>query len=216
MIGVSRRKMLLTGVVTAGAVMAGTTPVLSTAAPQKPTAIDYRDLWRKLWEDHITWTRVVIIVTLDGRPAAETNADVTRLLQNPQDMAAALQPFYGDAATVYGNLVTDHLVIAKNILDTALLGGDISGQVQQWNQNAHAIAVQMNSMNPKFWPLQEAEKMWDDHLEATLEEATDHLSANYTAESIAYDKVHALALEMADFFSDGVTAQFPQGFRGKA
>jgi len=83
MIGVSRRKMLLAGVVTAGAVMAGTTPVLSTAAPQKPTAIAYRDLWRRLWEDHITWTRVVIIMILDGRPPAKTNAYVVRLLQNP-------------------------------------------------------------------------------------------------------------------------------------
>src|SRR5215831_15556594 len=216
MIGVSRRKMLLAGVVTAGAVMAGTTPVLSTAAPQKPTAIAYRDLWRKLWEDHITWTRVVIIMILDGRPPAETNAYVARLLQNPQDMAAALQPFYDDAARVYGSLVTDHLLVAKQILDTAHIGSDIGGLVQQWYQNAHAIAVQMNSMNPKLWPLQEAEKMWDDHLQVTLEEATDHLSGNYTAEISAYDNVHALALEMADFFSDGVISQFPQFFRGKA
>jgi hypothetical protein len=156
----------------------------------------------------------VIIVILDGRPAAEINAYVARLLQNPGDMADALQPFYGSAAMVLGNLVTDHLVIAKQILDTAHAGGDISGLVQQWYGNAHDIAVQMNAMNPRFWPQQETEQMWRDHLDATLEEAVDHLTGNYTDEVAAYDKVHLLALDMADFFSNGVMMQFPHMFIG--
>lgn len=211
---VSRRGALFAALVTTGALMTGTMPATSTAAPAKPTALSDHDLWRKLWEDHITWTRVVIVVILDGRPAAEINAYVARLLQNPQDMAQALQPFYGSSAAVLGSLIIDHLVIAKMILDTAHAGGDISGLVQQWYENAHAIAVQMSGMNPQFWPLQETEKMWVDHLDATLEEAVDHLTGNYAAEVAAYDKVHDLALEMADMFSDGVIAQFPQFFRG--
>ena len=104
-------------------------------------------------------------------------------------------------------------MIAKQILDTAHAGGDISGLVPQWYQNAHAIAVQMSSMNPRFWPLETTEMMWDDHLDATLEEAVDHLKGDYAAEVKAYDTVHALALDMADFFSNGVMAQFPQSFR---
>ena len=214
MVAVSRRKLLFATVVAAGAVTTGTTPTLAIAAPQKPTALAYHDLWRKLWEDHITWTRVVIIAILDGRPQAEIDAYVLRLLQNPHDMANALRPFYGNVVGSFDTLVTDHLAIAKQILDTAHAGGDTSGLVAKWYQNAHDIAVWMNGVNPKFWPLQEAEKMWVDHLDATLEEALAHLNGNYTAEVTAYDKVHDLALEMADFFSDGVIAQFPQSFAG--
>src|ERR687891_68425 len=116
----------------------------------RTSRLEYHDLWRKLWEDHITWTRIVIIVILEGRPSDEIDAYVARLLQNPQDMAEALQPFYGSAAGALGALIADHLVIAKEILDTAHAGGDIGGLVEQWYANAHEIAVQMNSMNPGF------------------------------------------------------------------
>jgi hypothetical protein len=56
--------------------------------------------------------------------------------------------------------------------------------------------------------------MWVEHLDATLEEATTHLSGDFTGEVAAYDKVHDLALEMADFISAGVIQQFPQKFQG--
>jgi len=72
----------------------------------------------------------------------------------------------------------------------------------------------MNKMNPQFWPLEETEQMWVDHLDATLEEATAHLTGDFAGEVAAYDKVHDLALEMADFFSDGVMQQFPSKFKG--
>jgi hypothetical protein len=56
--------------------------------------------------------------------------------------------------------------------------------------------------------------MWADHLDATLEEATAHLDGDFEREVAAYDRVHELALEMADFFSSGVIRQFPSGFTG--
>jgi len=183
-------------------------------AAQKTSRLAYHDEWRKLWEDHITWTRVVILGILDGLPG--TNAYVDRLLQNPGDMAAALKPYYGEQADVLGGLITDHLTIAAELL-TAAKNGDTAGfndAKTRWYANAHDIAVQMNKMNPQFWPLAETEQMWDVHLDATLDEATANLTGNYTAEVAAYDKVHDLALEMADFFSNGVMLQFPNRFSG--
>src|SRR5215207_9940953 len=192
----------------------------STVAPalaqpltkQKTSRLAYHDEWRKLWEDHITWTRVVIIAILDELPG--TSVYVDRLLQNYEDMEDALAPYYGEDAEVLGDLIKDHLVIAAEILQAANNGQPIDDLVASWYANAHDIAVQMNEMNPQFWPLEETEQMWTDHLDATLAEAVAHLTGDFAGEVAAYDEVHDLALEMADFFSNGVMQQFPSQFKG--
>jgi hypothetical protein len=181
-------------------------------AAKKISRLAYHDEWRKLWEDHITWTRVVIIGILDGLPG--TNTYVGRLLQNYEDMEDALAPYYGDDAEVLGDLIKDHLVIAANILTALKNGQPTDALIASWYDNGNDIAVQMNKMNPQFWPLAETQQMWKDHLDATLEEATDHFSGNFAGEVAAYDKIHDLALEMADFMSNGVMQQFPSQFTG--
>jgi hypothetical protein len=154
----------------------------------------------------------VIIGILDELPG--TDAYIERLLQNYEDMEEALKPYYGDEAEVLGDLIKDHLVIAAEILQAANNGQPLDDLVASWYANAHDIAVQMNEMNPQFWPLEETEQMWVDHLDATLAEAVAHLTGDFAGEVAAYDEVHDLALEMADFFSDGVMQQFPSQFKG--
>jgi len=131
-------------------------------------------------------------------------------------MEDALKPYYGDEAEVLGDLIQDHLVIAAEIL-TAAHDGDTAAYNDakaRWYENADQIAVQMNQMNPQFWPLEETRNMWTEHLDATLDEAKANLSGDYAGEVAAYDKVHNLALDMADFFSEGVMQQFPEKFTG--
>jgi hypothetical protein len=200
--------VFITALVASSAVPALAQPL----AAKKTSQLAYHDEWRKLWEDHITWTRIVIIGILDGLPG--TNTYVGRLLQNYEDMEAALAPYYGDDAEVLGDLIKDHLVIAAEILTALKNGQPTEALIASWYANAHDIAVQMNEMNPKLWPLEETEQMWTDHLDATLEEATDHFTGNFAGEVAAYDKVHDMALEMADFISNGVMQQFPSQFTG--
>lgn len=208
-------KLTLIGALLLGLVAATAIPALAgPLAAKKTSRLAYHDEWRKLWEDHITWTRVVIIGILDELPG--TNAYIDRLLQNYEDMEDALAPYYGEDAEVLGDLIQDHLVIAAELL-TAANNNDTAAfndARTRWYANAHDIAVQMNEMNPQFWPLEETEQMWVEHLDATLEEATTHLTGDFAGEVAAYDLVHDLALEMADFFSNGVMRQFPAKFQG--
>jgi hypothetical protein len=46
---------------------------------------------RKLWEDHITWTRLYIVSAEAGLP--DTDATLQRLLQNQTDLGNAIKPF---------------------------------------------------------------------------------------------------------------------------
>jgi hypothetical protein len=208
-------KLTLIGALLLGLVATTAIPALAgPPAAKKTSRLAYHDEWRKLWEDHITWTRVVIIGILDELPG--TNTYIERLLQNYEDMEEALAPYYGEEAEVLGDLIQDHLVIAAELL-TAANNGDtdaFNDAQARWYANASDIAVQMNEMNPKSWPLKETERMWVEHLDATLEEATTHLTGDFAGEVAAYDMVHDMALEMADFFSNGVMQQFPGRFQG--
>ena len=221
MIGINRQKfgsvLLFVFVAVFIVALVASTVVPALAQPltsKKTSRLAHHDEWRKLWEDHITWTRVVIIGILNDLPG--TSAYIDRLIQNYEDMEEALTPYYGDEAEVLGELIQEHLVIAAEIL-TAAHNGDTAAMndaIDRWYMNAHEIAVQMHKMNPKYWPLEETDQMWAEHLDATLVEATAHLSGDFAAEVAAYDQVHDLALEMADFMSSGVIKQFPSKFGG--
>src|SRR5215203_6838789 len=54
------------------------------------------DAMRKLWEDHIIWTRVFIVSAAADLPDKAVATD--RLFQNQVDIGNAIKPYYGNAA----------------------------------------------------------------------------------------------------------------------
>lgn len=177
-------------------------------------AIAFRNDVRRLWEDHITWTRLAIIAISDGRP--EQGPTVDRLLQNQVDIGNAIKPYYGDAA---GNQLTallhEHIVIAAETITDAKAGdtAGVNDASARWYANADQIATFLNAANPQQWPLDHMKQMMREHLDLTLAEAVAHLSADYPADVAAYDKVHTAILGMADMLSLGIINQFPKQFR---
>jgi len=183
-------------------------------AKAKMDAQAFHDAMRKLWEDHITWTRLVIIGTFEELP--DLSLSTQRLLQNQVDIGNAIKPFYGEAA---GNqltaLLTDHILIAAEILQAAKNGDPdaLNAAVTRWYANADDIAAFLNNLNPEEWPLEEMQKMMRTHLDLTLQEAVTYLNGDYAASIAAYDQIHLQALEMADMLSTGIIRQFPKEFK---
>jgi hypothetical protein len=187
----------------------------AAGAEEHVAALAYHDAWRKLWEDHITWTRMVIIGILDDLPGTEVYT--ARLLKNYEDMEDALAPYYGeDAAEELGDLIKDHLVIAAQILVAAKAGDNeqVTALVATWRANGDAIAEAMAELNPTAWSAEMGKPMWQEHLDVTLAEATKHLAGDFEGELAAWEQVHAAGLMMADFFSAGVITQFQGSFGG--
>ncbi len=92
----------------------------TTAAPAAATIskkeFALRQEMRRLWEDHITWTRLAIISLTTGSP--DTEATVGRLLKNQTDIGNAVKPFYGEAAgTKLTGLLREHILTAHVSLD---------------------------------------------------------------------------------------------------
>ncbi|MCW2963778.1 MAG: hypothetical protein JWO17_1030 [Actinomycetia bacterium] len=169
---------------------------------------------RKLWEDHVTWTRLAIISLETGTP--DTNATVARLLQNQTDIGNAIKPYYGTAA---GNELTQqlrtHILIAADLIAAAKAGDQtkLADAQERWNANADQIAATLNGVNPRFWKLSAMKDEMRMHLELTTAEAVARLQGKWDADVVAYDKVVQHILHMSDMLSNGIIKQFPARFR---
>jgi hypothetical protein len=180
----------------------------------KNNQIAFHDAMRKLWEDHITWTRLYIISAAEDLPDQALTAG--RLLQNQTDIGDAIKPFYGEeAGDQLTALLRDHILIAAEVIDAAKAGDTAAfdAALAPWYDNADDIAAFLSAANPDHWPLAEMQAMMKSHLDLTLEEAAARLGGDYAADIAAYDKVHADILHMADMLSDGILHQFPKAFK---
>jgi hypothetical protein len=177
-------------------------------------ALVLHDGMRKLWEDHITWTRLAIISLEGGTP--DTAATVARLLKNQTDIGNAVKPFYGQAA---GNELTkqlrQHILIAADLIAAAKAGDSakLADAQGRWVKNADQIAAVLHSVNPRYWRLGAMKAEMHRHLDLTTQEAVARLQGNWTADVAAYDKVHLHILHMSDLLSEGIVKQFPARFR---
>jgi hypothetical protein len=168
---------------------------------------------RKLWEDHVTWTRLAIISLESGTP--DTTATVGRLLRNQTDIGNAIKPYYGAAAgTALTAQLRTHILIAADLIAAAKAGDQtkLADAQERWNANADQIAFTLHSVNPRFWKLGTMRAEMRMHLRLTTEEAVARLQGNWDADVAAYDRVVRHILHMSDLLSDGIIRQFPARF----
>lgn len=175
--------------------------------------VSLHNAMQKLWEDHITWTRLYIVEAAAGLPGASETA--ARLLKNQEDIGNAIKPYYGDEA---GNKLTallkDHITGAVAILSAAK-AKDAKKQeaaIGAWYANADEIAAFLSAANAGNWPLADMKAGMKMHLDLTLAEAVAQLEGKYATSVQDYDKVHEHILGLANLLSDGIIAQFPDKF----
>ncbi len=168
---------------------------------------------RRLWEDHVTWTRLAIISLTGDTP--DTEASVGRLLQNQTDIGDAIKPFYGDAAgQELTRLLREHILIAADLIAAARAGDEtaVADAQARWTANADEIASFLAAANPRSWGLDEMKTMLHEHLRLTANEAIARIQGDWAADVAAYDQIHLQALGMADMLSNGIVKQFPARF----
>jgi len=188
-------------------------PLATSVPANKISALDFRNAVRKLWEDHITWTRLYIISVTHSLP--DQDATTQRLLANQVDIGNAIKPFYGDVAgDKLTALLKDHILGAADLLAAAKAGDQtkVDGASKKWYQNADDIATFLNGANAKNWPLATMKEAMKMHLDQTLKEAVDRLQGKYADDIKDYDAIHNHILDMADVLSNGILAQFPNKF----
>jgi len=167
---------------------------------------------RKLWSDHVIWTREYIVAAVAGTPDAEAAAG--RLLRNQDDIGAAIVPYYGQAA---GDRLTDllkqHILIAVDLVAAAKAGDQAAFAKHdgRWTANIGQIASFLAGANPE-WPEKDVLDLLALHLKLTKDEAVARLSGDWAADVRAFDDIFTEIMVVADTLHDGLVAQFPDRF----
>ena len=185
-------------------------------ALKSDAAEDLRIAMRKLWEDHITFTRNYIISALGNLPDA--SSVLTRLMQNQEDIGNAVKPYYGDAAgRRLTGLLKEHIAIAGDVVTAARSGdpGQLDMQQRRWSDNGRQIAAFLASANPN-WNRADLESMMQRHLDLTTGEVVGRLRGDWNGDIRSYDAGHQHMLMFADALTDGIAKQFPQRFTAVA
>jgi len=189
-----------------------TTGVGLAATAEAQPIVELKMAMRKLWEDHITYTRNYIISALAGLEDEGQIAE--RLLRNQDDIGAAIKPYYGDAAgKQLAALLRDHILIAAQIVAAAKAGkmDEVATGQKKWSANGKDIAAFLSGANP-HWAKKDLEHMLQTHLDLTTGEVVGRLKKDWAADIKSYDDGHAHMLMFADMLADGIAKQFRAKF----
>ncbi len=168
---------------------------------------------RRLWSDHVFWTRLYIISAVSGTPDAEAAAG--RLLRNQEDIGNAVVPFYGAAAgKALTDLLKQHILIAVDLVAAAKAGDQtkFADSDRKWTANADDIAKFLSSANPN-WPKKDVQDLLYLHLKLTKDEAVARLKKNWADDVRTFDEIFTEAMVIADTLSEGIIRQFPDRFK---
>ena len=184
----------------------------ASASAKASSAVALKQDMRKLWTDHVVWTRDYIIAAVGDQPDAPAAAN--RLMKNQEDIGNAVAAFYGAAAgQQLTTLLKEHITIAVDLIKAAK-AGDKAGQQQadtRWQQNAEQIADFLSKANP-HWPKATLTDLMKKHLSTTTTEVVARLTKDWEADVRAFDEVYAHVLHMADALTEGIVKQFPNKF----
>jgi hypothetical protein len=129
---------------------------------------------RKLWSDHVFWTREAIISHLDFNPDIPIDNIVQRLYKNQDDLSQVFSEHYtpkiGNAVK---NLLDEHITIVANLI-IGVKTKDPPEKIEQIAENAinnaKTIAINLNKINKKFGSKQDLTKQFVKHVELVFDQ----------------------------------------------
>ena len=176
-------------------------------------AYDLRMAERRLWIDHVSWTRSYIVSAL---ASLEDKDDVAQiLLKNQDDIGNSIKPFYGEeAGNTLAKLLREHIDLAAKVVDAAKNGNqaDLDKYNKLWHENADEIADFLSSANPNY-SNKTLKDMLHKHLQFITDQVVARLNKDWKADISAYDKGEDHMIHFADILIDGIIKQFPEKFK---
>lgn len=179
-------------------------------ASTRATVAQTKDALRDLWVGHVFWVRNVAVETIAGNSAAAMAAE-DQVVANAKQIAGAIEPFYGKAASdkLFGLLV-GHYGAVKDYL----VARDNAGQDAAWKKlaaNAEEISVFLSSANPNL-PVDTLRSLLLAHGGHHIAQIQQLRAKDYAAEAQTWEAMKQHMYVIADALSGAIAKQFPAKF----
>ena len=181
--------------------------------PYNKATCNLRMAERRLWIDHVLWTRSDIVSALAS--LEDSSAVSERLLKNQDDIGNSIKPYYGEeAGNKLATLLREHIKLAEQVIGAAKSGNksDLEKYNTLWYENADQIADFLSSANPNY-SKRTLKNMLHKHLEFITTQVVSRLNKDWNADIKAFDQGEDHMIKFADILVDGIIKQFPEKFK---
>jgi|SRR5688572_30096417 len=180
----------------------------AAAAPTK--AGQTQDALRDLWVGHVFWVRNVALETIAGNSAAAKAAE-GQVVANARQIAGAIEPFYGKAASekLFGQLAGHYGAVKEY-----LLAKDKAGQDAAWKNlgaNAEEIARFLSDANPNL-PRDTLRSLLLAHGGHHVTQIKQLRDKDYQGEAETWEAMKQHMYVIADALTGAIAKQFPAKF----
>lgn len=168
---------------------------------------------RDLWVGHIFWVRNVTQYTFAGNSAAAA-ASEKEVVANAKQIAAAIEPFYGKAASdKLFNLLAGHYGAVKQYLDATVAGSAAKqdAAMKALTDNANEIAVFLSGANP-YLPADTLRGLLLAHGGHHVQQIQQFRDGQYAEEARTWEAMKGHIYVIADALAGALAKQFPAKF----
>jgi len=184
------------------------------AATQVPAKVaETKAALRDLWLGHIFWVRGVVLATFAKNAAAAAAAEQATVA-NAKEIAGAIVPFYGQAASddLFA-LLAGHYGAVKEYLDATVKNDSSAGAeaTDHLTANAEKIAVFLSGANPNL-PQDALQELLLAHGGHHLEQIQEVQAGQFEKEAATWSAMKGHIYVIADALGDALAKQFPEQF----
>lgn len=183
-------------------------------APAASAKVDAtRMALRDLWVEHVFWVRNYVVANQAGNAKAAAAA-ADEVVANAKQIAGAIEPFYGKAASAQLlTLLAGHWGAIKNI-DDATVAQKAAAREKATTalvDNAKAIAKFLSGANPNL-PYDTLVGLLSAHGAHHIAQIDQLKAGDYAAEGKTWTAMRQHMLVIADALAGGLAKQFPDRF----
>ena len=163
---------------------------------------------RKLFTDHVIWTRMFIVDLLANSPSIDNTTN--RLLKNQEAIGNCMKPFFGDTAgDTLISLLKDHITITIDILKAIKIEDTIKSIALETDvvTNAENIATFLSTINPCY-SRDELIEMLETYLILVKYQFIARMNRDYNSDIMYIDMGIHHILMISDYLFKGIIERF--------